>query len=158
MGSICLQRSSRCQVPTETGARLSRSQSVFWDPANNTSQHPSPHSQAICSDNQLYKKERGCISQGPSKKQMSYSHYKKIHCCCLATRLCPTLLWPHGLYPARLFCPRDFLGNKNSYIEPNPQCNDIWREPFGWWFGVNGLGALIGGFRVLPHPFFYVST
>ena len=31
-----------------------------------------------------------------------------IHCCCLATKSCLTLLWPHGLQPTRLLCPRDF--------------------------------------------------
>ena len=25
--------------------------------------------------------------------------------CCLVAKSCPTLLWPHGLQPARLLCP-----------------------------------------------------
>ena len=28
---------------------------------------------------------------------------------CLVTKSCPTLLWPHGLWPARLLCPWNFL-------------------------------------------------
>ena len=31
-------------------------------------------------------------------------------CCCLVAQSCPTLSWPHGLKPARLLCPWDFLG------------------------------------------------
>ena len=31
-------------------------------------------------------------------------------CCCLDTRAYQTLLWPHGLLPARLLCPWDFPG------------------------------------------------
>ena len=34
--------------------------------------------------------------------------------CCLVTKLCPTLLQPHGLSPARL-CPWDFSG-KNTGV------------------------------------------
>ena len=30
------------------------------------------------------------------------------NCCCLVAQSCPTLLWPHGLYPTRLLCPWDF--------------------------------------------------
>ena len=35
-----------------------------------------------------------------------------LACCsyCLVTRSCLTLLWPHGLKPARLLCPWDFTG------------------------------------------------
>ena len=36
--------------------------------------------------------------------------HKYVTCCCLAAKLCLTLLWPHGLYPARLLCPWDFPG------------------------------------------------
>ena len=32
---------------------------------------------------------------------------------CLVTKSCPTLLWPHGLQPARLLCPWDF--SKQEY-------------------------------------------
>ena len=35
--------------------------------------------------------------------------------CCLVTRLCLTLLRPHGLEPARLLCPWDFPG-KNTGV------------------------------------------
>ena len=31
-------------------------------------------------------------------------------CCCLVAKLCPTLLWPYGLYLVTLFCPRNFPG------------------------------------------------
>ena len=34
----------------------------------------------------------------------------KYKCCCLVTQLCPTLLRPLGLGPARLLCPWDFPG------------------------------------------------
>ena len=27
------------------------------------------------------------------------------HCCCVVTKMCPTLLWSHELWPARLLCP-----------------------------------------------------
>ena len=41
--------------------------------------------------------------------------------CFLVTKLCLTLLWPHGLYPTRLICPWDFPG-KNTGV-PFP----LWR-------------------------------
>ena len=34
--------------------------------------------------------------------------------CCLVVKSCLTLLWPHGLQPARLLCPWDFLGKKTG--------------------------------------------
>ena len=39
------------------------------------------------------------------------SCHKRI-CCCLDTKLRPTLLWPHGLQPTRLLCPWDFPGKR----------------------------------------------
>ena len=45
-------------------------------------------------------------------------------CCCLVTKLCLTLLQPHGLYPARLLCPWDFPG-KNIGV--------------GWHFLLQGI-------------------
>ena len=36
-------------------------------------------------------------------------------CACLAAQSCLTLLWPHGLQPARLLCPWDFPG-KNTGV------------------------------------------
>ena len=33
-------------------------------------------------------------------------------CCCLDTKWCPTLLWPHGLQPTRLLCPWVFPGKR----------------------------------------------
>ena len=40
------------------------------------------------------------------------SHY--FYCCYLVTKLCPTLLQPHRLKPARLFCPWDFPGRNTE--------------------------------------------
>ena len=37
-----------------------------------------------------------------------------IWCCCLVAKLCPTLLWPCGLLPARLLCPWDFPGKSTG--------------------------------------------
>ena len=34
----------------------------------------------------------------------------EYNCCCFVTKSCPTLLWPHWLYPTRLLCPCDFPG------------------------------------------------
>ena len=40
----------------------------------------------------------------------------KVHCYyCSVAKSCPTLLWRHGLYPARLLCPWDFPG-KNTRV------------------------------------------
>ena len=36
-------------------------------------------------------------------------------CCCLVAKSCPTVLWPHGLQPARPLCPWDSLG-KNTGV------------------------------------------
>ena len=36
-------------------------------------------------------------------------------CCCSVNKSYPTLLQPHGLYPARLLCPWDFPG-KNTGV------------------------------------------
>ena len=36
-------------------------------------------------------------------------------CRCLVAKSCPTLLWPHGLQPARFLCPWDFPG-KNTGV------------------------------------------
>ena len=36
-------------------------------------------------------------------------------CCCSVAKSCPTLLWPHGLWPARLLCPWDSPG-KNTGV------------------------------------------
>ena len=42
-----------------------------------------------------------------------------LHCCCLVAKPCLTLLWPHGLNPTKLFCPRNFPG-KNGLPFPSP--------------------------------------
>ena len=35
-------------------------------------------------------------------------------CCCSVAKSCPTLLWPSGLWPARLLCPWDFPGENTG--------------------------------------------
>ena len=37
-----------------------------------------------------------------------------VNFCCLVTKLCQTLLRPHGLQPARLLCPWDFPGKSTG--------------------------------------------
>ena len=43
-------------------------------------------------------------------------YVKQLHfvCCCLVSKTCPTLLHSHGLWPARLLCPRDSPGKKTG--------------------------------------------
>ena len=46
-------------------------------------------------------------------------HFSKLFdgiCCYLVTRLCLTLLWPHGLSPARLLCLWDFPGKNTGLV------------------------------------------
>ena len=45
-------------------------------------------------------------------------HFPKLFdgICCLVSRLCLTLLWPHGLWPARLLCPWDFLSKNTGLV------------------------------------------
>ena len=38
--------------------------------------------------------------------------YRNCCCCYLVTKQCLTLLWPHGLYLARLLCPWDSPGKR----------------------------------------------
>ena len=40
--------------------------------------------------------------------------YPNIILSCFVAKLCPTLLWPYGLQPARLHCPWDFPGKNNN--------------------------------------------
>ena len=54
-------------------------------------------------------------------------------CCCLVTKLCPTLLLPHGLQPASLLCSWDFPG-KNTGVS----CHFLLQELFLTW-GSNPL-------------------
>ena len=50
------------------------------------------------------------------KLSISLYRYNSAKCCCyLFTKLCPTILWPHGLQPARLLCLWDFPG-KNTHV------------------------------------------
>ena len=46
----------------------------------------------------------------------SILHGSVVNCCCfLVHKLCPTLLWPHGLYTISLLCSWDFPG-KNTKV------------------------------------------
>ena len=68
--------------------------------------------------------------------------YKKEHiwdncyCCCLVTKSCLTLLWPHGLQPIRLLSPWDFSG-KNSGAS--------------WHFLLQGIFLTQGSNPGVPH-------
>ena len=59
------------------------------------------------------------VGKGTGIQQTVVIRYVSSHaessCCCLATKSCPTLLLPHGLWPARLLCPLDFPG-KNTGV------------------------------------------
>ena len=48
--------------------------------------------------------------------------------CCVVSKSCLTLFRPHGLYPARLLCPRDFTG-KNTGVG----CHFLLRGIFLTW-------------------------
>ena len=41
------------------------------------------------------------------------AYFTLYNSCCLVTKSCPTLLWPHRLQPTSLLCPWDFSG-KNT--------------------------------------------
>ena len=45
----------------------------------------------------------------------NFSFFVVVYCCCLASKLCPILLQPHGLYPARVLCPWNFP-SKNTGV------------------------------------------
>ena len=45
--------------------------------------------------------------------------------CCLPFQLCPTLLRPHGLHPARLFCPWGFSRQESRCGLPFPTPGDL---------------------------------
>ena len=46
----------------------------------------------------------------PTSEMMKKNFYTPLLFldCCLVAKLCPTLLWPHGLYTARFLSPWDF--------------------------------------------------
>ena len=44
-----------------------------------------------------------------------YKSVNYLKCCCLVTKLCPTLLRPHCLQPTKLLCPWGFRG-KNTEV------------------------------------------
>ena len=48
-----------------------------------------------------------------------------VYCCCLIAKLCPTLLRPHGLKPARLFYPWDFPRQDYWSGVPLPSPRDL---------------------------------
>ena len=52
----------------------------------------------------------------------SHSHC----CCCLITKLCPALLWPHILYPTGLLCSWNFPG-KNTEVDCHFLLQEIFR-------------------------------
>ena len=60
-------------------------------------------------------------------------------CCCLVAKSCPTLLRPHGLYPASILCLWDFPGKKTggvaiSFSRGSSQPRDqTWVSWFGRW-------------------------
>ena len=49
-----------------------------------------------------------------SSSSLSFATVEGV-CYCLVAKLCPTLLRPHGLWPARPLCPWDFSG-KNTGV------------------------------------------
>ena len=56
---------------------------------------------------------QGCISRGSSGESCFLVFFS--FCCYLFADSSLTLLWPHGLQPARLLCPWDFPG-KNTGV------------------------------------------
>ena len=51
-----------------------------------------------------------CTLQAKKKKKNCRILVYSIHAVVSVGRLCPTLLWPHGLQPTRLLCRWDFPG------------------------------------------------
>ena len=52
-------------------------------------------------------------------------HIQRYWGWCLVAQLCPTPLQPHGLWPARLLCPWDFLGKNTGVC-----CHFLLQGPF----------------------------
>ena len=57
------------------------------------------------------------------KQQAPNIQHREL-CCCLVTKLCPTLR-PHGLQPARLLCPWNFPGKNIGSGLPFPSPGDL---------------------------------
>ena len=57
----------------------------------------------------IKKKEEGRKGEWKEGRKKENGNYMRW-CCSLVTELCSTLLRPHGLEPARLFCPWNFPG------------------------------------------------
>ena len=69
------------------------------------------------------------------------------HCCCLVTKSCWTLLWPHGLQPTKLLCPWGFPG-KHSGVACHLLLQGIFLKQ-----GLNlHLPELAGGFFTIEPP------
>ena len=70
----------------------------------------------ICQDQGENWMQTGIAACGGFKICSQALQYFSLCFCCLAGKSCPTLLWPHGLQPARFLCPWDFPG-KNTGVD-----------------------------------------
>ena len=77
------------------------------------------------------------------------SHIKLLTIKVLVAQLCPTLLWPHGLQPTRLFCPWNSSGKKTG-VGSHSLLQEI--------FSTQGSnpGLLSSMLYHLSHLFFYL--
>ena len=64
----------------------------------------------------------------------------KIIAVVVSTKSCPSVLWPNGLYPARLLCPWDFPV-KNTGVGCHFLLQGIFRSRY--WMWVSWIGRLI---------------
>ena len=53
-------------------------------------------------------------------KYLEYMAFYSRICCCLVTKLCLTLLWPHGLLPTRVLRPWHFPGKNTTVAISSP--------------------------------------
>ena len=67
-------------------------------------------------------------------------NYKRFVICCLVTKLCLTLLQPHGLKPTRLLCPWDFPDKNTGVFKIFLQGNILNKEKQIFFFFWPGLG------------------
>ena len=70
-------------------------------------------------------------------------------CVCAGSLSCPTVLWPHGLKPARLLCLWDFAGNNTGVVAISYSRGSSWLE-------IKGIPLvfpeLAGGFFTAAPP------
>ena len=59
-------------------------------------------------------REAGDVTQDHTVQENNLKKMYIYICCCLVTKSCPTLLRPHGLWPARLLCPWDSPSKNNE--------------------------------------------